>query len=93
MALGNANSSEVVIRVVNWGATTQISIVLENVIVPSSVTLTVLQGETGDDLEQNTPWNPTEVSPKQYTAAYSLNAIFTLGANTFTVFSFEGIAS
>ena len=79
------------VRVVNWGPATNISIVLEDVIVPKTVDIALLEGETGGDYEENTPWNPTEISPKQFTAPYSLNQQYTLNANTFTIFSFTGV--
>ena len=78
-------------RIVNYGSAINITLVLEDVIVPSSVDIVVLEGETGDDYEQNTPWNPTEISPRQYTTQYSIDTPFLLNANTFTIFSFAGI--
>jgi len=93
VALGNDDASEVVIRVVNWGAPTNISIVLQDVIAPASVDIAVLQGVTGGDYEQNTPMNPTLISPQQYEAAYTPDTQYYLATNSFTIFSFAGIVA
>ena len=91
MAVGSGDASEVVVRVVNWGPAVNISILLEDVIAPSSVDIAVLAGQTGGDYEQNTPWNPTAIYPTQYMAAYTPSTQYQLDANTFTIFSFAGI--
>ena len=41
--------------------------------------------------DQNTPWNPTEISPQRTTAPFNADSQFFVNANTFTIFSFTGL--
>jgi hypothetical protein len=52
VALANADATELVIRVVNFGAARNLTITLQNVISPTTVDISYLQGVTGSDYEQ-----------------------------------------
>jgi hypothetical protein len=89
--MGSEDGSEVVIRVVNYGSATSVTIALEAAIAPNTVSVGVLQGETGDDLEQNSPGQPTRIAPQYSSQAYSPDAQFFLAANSFTIFTFNNV--
>ncbi len=52
VAVGNADATEVVLRIVNYGSALNVTIDFEDVISPDSVTIDTLQGVTGADYEQ-----------------------------------------
>jgi hypothetical protein len=108
VAMVNEDGSELVVRIVNWGATYTANINLLNVIAPTTMEVTMLEGVTSDDAEQvcgrvrggvasgrlqNTPLNPTEVSPRSHTTACSGSTPVTLPGNSFTVLTFSGLVS
>ena len=90
VAVGS-DDGDVVIRVVNFGASTTVTLELEAALAPNVVLVGVLQGETGDDLEQNTPDQPTRISPKYSPQAYTPSTPYTLPANSFTIFTFSNV--
>ncbi len=82
-----------VVRVVNFGNPVEIQFNFEDVTMPNSVAIAVLEGVTGEDYEENTPWEPLRISPKYSSSNYDSDTAFTLNTNSFTIFTFSGVVS
>ena len=89
--MGSTDGTTVVVRVVNFGDPVSINFNFEDAILPTSVGLSVLEGVTGGDLEENSPWEPLRIAPKYSSSEYYSNTTFTLNTNSFTIFTFEGV--
>ena len=71
----------------NFGDPVSINFNFQDAILPTSVGLSVLEGVTGGDLEENSPWEPLRSAPKYSSSDYYSNTTFTLNTNSFTIFT------